>query len=115
MEKIVGLVIVALSLLAIANAALLYKRSLYFESTTRVNLRAVVANAEQLEKTRLVELAQRLVLISESDHGILEILSDRFRRAIAYLVACLLTALAFLAYLLLKHRRPDPATLESPE
>ncbi len=102
MYKYFGLAILMLSLLAIGHAAMVYKRSTYFETTSRVNLNEVIANIEQMEQQRLVELTRRVAKMSNSDYQVLNILSEEFRAAIVYLVICLLSALALIVLQLFK-------------
>lgn len=102
MDNFIGLLILTLSMLSIGNAAITYKKSTYFETTTRVDLQEIVSNVEDLEKPRLVELSRRLASISDSDYQVLNILSDQFRQAIVFLIGCLLLGLFFILYLILK-------------
>lgn len=91
-----------LSMLAIGNAAITYKKSTYFETTTRVDLQEIIAHADELEKSRLVELTQRLAAISDSDYQVLNILSNEFRRAIVFLIVCLVMGVCFIVFLMLR-------------
>lgn len=102
MEKIIGIIILTLSILAIGNAAITYKKSTYFETDSRVDLQEIVSNVEDLEKPRLVELTRRLAAISDSDYQVLNILSDQFRQAIIFLIVCLLLGLFFILYQIFK-------------
>ena len=102
MEKLIGLLILTLSLLATGNATLIYKRSFYLESPGRVNLEAIVDNVDQLDKERLISLSRRLASISDSDFQILLIMSEQFRKTILNLMICLISGLLFILYLQLK-------------
>jgi hypothetical protein len=102
MDKLITIIILALSILAIGNAAITYKKSTYFDTTNRVDLQEIVSNVEELEKSRLVELTRRLAAISDSDYQVLNILSDQFMQAIVFLGICLLLALSFILFLMLK-------------
>ncbi len=84
-EKAIVLVLLAASLLALGNAAIVYKRSFYLESEDRVILERLIDNIEQLDRDRLLGLSKRLVTISKSDFGILLLLNREFRRAILWL------------------------------
>ena len=84
-EKAIVLVLLAASLLALGNAAIVYKRSFYLESEDRVILERLIDNIEQLDRNRLLGLSKRLVTISKSDFGILLLLNREFRRAILWL------------------------------
>jgi len=79
-EKAIIVVIVAVSLLALGNAAIVYKRSYYLESEDRVNLNRLIDNIEQLERQRLLSLSKHLVTISKSDFGILLLLAKVYLR-----------------------------------
>ena len=102
MDKFIAILILTLSILAIGNAAVTYKKSTYFDMTSRVDLQEIVSNVEELENARLVELSRRLAAISDSDYQVLNILSDQFRQAIIFLIACLLLGLVFILYLMIK-------------
>ena len=102
MDKMIGLFILILSILAIGNAAITYKKSTYFKADARVNLQAIVSDIDQLEKTRLVQLSKQLASISEADNQVLIILRDQFKQAIFFLIICLLMSLLFSLYLILK-------------
>ena len=99
MEKAIVMVLLATSLLALANAALVYKRSFYLESNDRINLERLIDNIEQLERDRLLGLSKRLVTISKSDYGILLLLNREFRRAVLWLGLSLLSLLLYIIFL----------------
>lgn len=99
MEKAIVLVILAASLLAMANAAIVYKRSYYLEPKDRVNLERLIDNIEQLNRDRLLDLSKRLVTISKSDFGILLLLNGEFRRAVLWLGLSLLSLLLYVLLL----------------
>jgi len=99
MEKAIVMVLLAASLLALANAALVYKRSFYLESNDRINLERLIDNIEQLERDRLLGLSKRLVTISKSDYGILLLLNREFRRAVLWLGLSLLSLLLYIIFL----------------
>lgn len=99
MEKTIVLVILAASLLAIGNAAIVYKRSYYLEPKDSVNLERLTDNIEQLNRDRLLGLSKRLVTISTSDSGILLLLNREFRRAILWLGFSLLSLLLYVLFL----------------
>jgi len=101
-EKAIIVVIVAVSLLALGNAAIVYKRSYYLESEDRVNLNRLIDNIEQLERQRLLSLSKHLVTISKSDFGILLLLNREFRRAIIWLSLSIASLLLYVLYLLAK-------------
>lgn len=113
MVRLLGLVIVLSSLLAIGNAVNIYQRSTYFHSESRVNLDLLVQDLDRVEESRLRELARRLALMSQSDHGILKIITQEFRQAMLFLFVCLGLALVFLLYLLLRLARMEKASLLS--
>lgn len=95
-EKIVVLVLVVVSLLALGNATRVYQRSHYLESSDRVNLSRLTDHIEQLDRDRLLRLSTQLVTISKSDHGVLILLNREFRRAILWLGASLVSLLLYL-------------------
>ena len=99
MEKAIVLIILAASLLAMGNAAIVYKRSYYLEPTNRVNLERLTDNIEQLSRDRLLDLSRHLVTISKSDFGILLLLNREFRRAILWLGLSLLSLLLYVLFL----------------
>jgi hypothetical protein len=99
MEKAIVLVILAASLLALGNAAIVYKRSYYLESKDRVNLERLIDNIEQLNRDRLLGLSKRLVTISKSDFGILLLLNREFRRAVLWLGLSLFSLLLYVLFL----------------
>ena len=99
MEKAIVLVILAASLLALGNAAIVYKRSYYLESKDRVNLERLIDNIEQLNRDRLLGLSKRLVTISKSDFGILLLLNREFRGAVLWLGLSLLSLLLYVLFL----------------
>ena len=99
MEKAIVLVILAASLLALGNAAIVYKRSYYLESKDRINLERLIDNIEQLNRDRLLGLSKRLVTISKSDFGILLLLNREFRRALLWLGLSLLSLLLYVLFL----------------
>ncbi len=98
-EKTIVLVLLATSLLALGNAAIVYKRSYYLESEDRVNLERLIDHIEQLERERLLELSKRLVTISKSDFGILLLLNREFRRAVVWLGLSLSGLVIYLLFL----------------
>lgn len=98
-EKAIMAILLAVSLLALANASLVYKRSYYLESENRVDLRRLTDNIEQLDRDRLLGLSKRLVVISRSDSGILFLLNREFRRAIMGLGLSLVSLLLYLIFL----------------
>ena len=103
MEKAIVLVILAESLLAPGNTAIVYQRSYYLESKDRINLERLIDNIEQLNHDRLLDLTNRLVTISKSDFGILVfwyfgilvLLNRGFRRALLWLGLSLLSLLLY--------------------
>ena len=99
MEKAIVLVLLAASLLALGNAAIVYKRSYYLESKDRVNLERLIDNIEQLDRDRLLGLSKHLVIISKSDYGILLLLNREFRRAVLWLGLSLLSLLLYVLFL----------------
>lgn len=99
MEKAIVLVILIASLLAISNAAIVYKRSYYLEPKGRVNLERLTDNVEQLNRDRLIRLSRHLVTISKSDFGILLLLNREFRRAILWLGISLLSLMLYVIFL----------------
>ena len=99
MEKAIVLVLLAASLLALGNAALVYKRSYYLESEDRVNLERLIDNIEQLDRDRLLSLSKRLVTISKSDFGILRLLNREFRRVVLWLGLSLVSLLLYVLFL----------------
>ena len=99
MEKAIVMVILAASLLALGNAAVVYKRSYYLESKDRVNLERLIDNIEQLDRDRLLGLSKRLVTISKSDFGILLLLNREFRGAVLWLGLSLLSLLVYVLFL----------------
>jgi hypothetical protein len=98
-EKAIILVLLAVSLLALGNAAIVYKRSYYLESEDRVNLERLIDNIEQLDRDRLLSLSKRLVIISKSDFGILLLLNREFRRAVLWLGLSLVSLLLYVLFL----------------
>ena len=98
-EKAIVLVLLAVSLVALGNAALVYKRSYYLESKDRVNLERLIDNIEQLNRERLLDLSKRLVTISNSDFGILRLLNREFRRAVLWLGISLSSLLFYVTFL----------------
>jgi len=98
-EKAIVLVLLAVSLLALGNAAIVYKRSYYLESKDRVNLERLIDNIEQLNRDRLLGLSKRLVTISKSDFGILLLLNREFRGAVLWLGLSLLSLLLYVLFL----------------
>jgi len=99
MEKAIVLIILAASLLALGNAAIVYKRSYYLESKDRINLERLIDNIEQLNRDRLLGLSKHLVTISKSDFGILLLLNREFRRALLWLGLSLLSLLLYVLFL----------------
>ncbi len=102
MGKTIVLVLMAVSLLALGNAAIVYKRSYYLESEGRVNLERLIDNIDQLDSDRLRSLTRRLAIISKSDYGILLLLNREFRGAVLWL-GLSITSLLF--YVLFLHAR----------
>jgi len=98
-EKAIVLVLLAVSLLALGNAAIIYKRSYYLESEDRVNLERFIENIEQLDRDRLLSLSKRLVTISKSDFGILRLLNWEFRRVVLWLGLSLVSLLLYVLFL----------------
>ena len=98
-EKAIVLVLLAVSLLALGNAAIVYKRSYYLESEDRVNLERLIDNIEQLDRDRLLSLSKRLVTISKSDFGILRLLNREFRRVVLWLGLSLVSLLLYVLFL----------------
>ena len=98
-EKAIVLVLLAVSLLALGNAAIVYKRSYYLESDNRVNLERLIDNIEQLDRDRLLSLSKRLVTISKSDFGILLLLNREFRRVVLWLGLSLVSLLLYVLFL----------------
>jgi len=104
MLRFFALFIMMCSLLAIANAATIYKRSTYFETKDRVNLQRIIDNIDTLEQNRLLVLSRQLVRMSDADHATLNLISHEFRRAIIYLIVCLLMAMLYTITLLIRYR-----------
>ena len=98
-EKAIVLVLLAVSLLALGNAAIVCKRSYYLESEDRINLERLIDNIEQLDRDRLLSLSQRLVTISKSDFGILLLLNREFRRVVLWLGLSLVSLLLYVLFL----------------
>ena len=98
-EKTIVPVLLAVSLLALANAAIVSKRSYYLESDNRVDLERLIDNIEQLDRDRLLGLSKRLVVISRSDSGILLLLNREFRRALLGLGVSLVALLLYVLFL----------------
>ena len=98
-EKAIVLVLLAVSLLALGNAAIVYKRSYYLESDNRVNLERLIDNIEQLDRERLLGLSKRLATISKSDFGILLLLNREFRRVVLWLGLSLVSLLLYVLFL----------------
>lgn len=98
-EKAIVLVLLAVSLLALGNAAIVYKRSYYLESEDRVNLERLIDNIEQLDRDRLLSLSKRLATISKSDFGILLLLNREFRRVVLWLGLSLVSLLLYVLFL----------------
>ena len=98
-EKAIVLVLLAVSLLTLGNAAIVYKRSYYLESEDRVNLERLVDNIEQLDRDRLLSLSKRLATISRSDFGILRLLNREFRRVVLWLGISLVSLLLYVLFL----------------
>jgi uncharacterized protein (DUF1499 family) len=101
-EKAIVLVLLAVSLLALGNAAIVYKRSYYLESEDRVNLDRLIDNIEQLDNDRLLSLTRRLVTITKSDFGILLLLNREFRHSITWLGISLVSLLLYVLYMQVK-------------
>jgi hypothetical protein len=111
MPKIIAVTILMLSAFALANAALVYQRSYYLESTDRVDLQRLTDRVEQLDHKQLIDLSHRLVTISRADAGILFIMNAQFRQALLYVMLCLLAALGLVVYALAREllaRRAGP-------
>jgi len=98
-EKSIVLVLLAVSLLALGNAAIVYKRSYYLESEDRVNLERLIDNIEQLDRDRLLSLSKRLVTISKSDFGILLLLNREFRSVVLWIGLSLVSLLLYVLFL----------------
>ena len=98
-EKGVVLILLAASLFALGNAAIVYQRSYYLESEDRVNLERLIDDIDQLERDRLLYLTERLVTISKSDFGILLLLNREFRRAILWLGLSLASLLSYVLFM----------------
>ncbi|MDH3760176.1 MAG: hypothetical protein OEU50_04285 [Gammaproteobacteria bacterium] len=98
-EKAIVLVLLAVSLLALGNATIVYKRSYYLESEDRVNLDRLIDNIEQLDRERLLGLSKRLATISKSDFGILLLLNREFRRVVLWLGLSLVSLLLYVLFL----------------
>ncbi len=98
-EKVIVPVLLAVSLLALGNAAIVYKRSYYLESEDRVNLERLIDNIEQLDRDRLLSLSKRLVTISKSDFGILLLLNREFRHTVLWLGLSLVSLLFYVLFL----------------
>ena len=98
-EKTILLLLLAVSLLALGNASIVYKRSYYLESEDRVNLERIIDNIEQLDRDRLLSLSKRLVTISKSDFGILLLLNREFRRVVLWLGLSLVSLLFYVLFL----------------
>ena len=98
-EKAIVLVLLAVSLLALGNAAIVYKRSYYLESEDRVNLERLIDNIEQLDRDRLLSLSKHLATISKSDFGILLLLNREFRRVVLWLGLSLVSLLLYVLFL----------------
>ena len=114
-EKSIVLVLLAASLLALGNAAVVYKRSYYLESEDRVNLARLTDNIDQLDRDTLLGLSKRLVTISNSDFGILRLLNREFRRAVLWLGLSLLSLLFYGFFLLARaYLRDSEMVVDSP-
>lgn len=98
-EKTIVAVLLAVSLLTLTNATLIYTRSYYLESESRVDLERLIDNIEQLERDRLLSLSKHLVTISKSDFGILLLLNREFRRAVLGLGFSLVSLLLYVIFL----------------
>ncbi len=112
MEKAIVVVLLAVSLLALTNAATVYRRSYYLESKDRVNLERLIDNIEQLDRERLLGLSQRLVTISKSDFGILLLLNREFRRAVLWLGLSLVSFLLYVLYLEIRRFQQQRAVVK---
>jgi hypothetical protein len=110
MKALLPLFIATLSLLALGNAWIAYKKSTYLEPTVRINTLEIVSNIETIERQRLEQISRRLAAISESDFESLNYLTAQFRMALALLVGALLSCLAFIIWLLLDGRSAQPRT-----
>ena len=110
-EKAIVSVLVAASLLALVNAAMVYNRSYYLESEDRVNLERLIDNIEQLDRDRLLSLTKRLVTISKSDFGILRLLNWEFRRAVLWLGLSLMSLLSYVLFLQARAYLRDRVTI----
>ncbi len=110
-EKVIVLMLLVVSLLALGNSALTYQRSFYLESEHRVDLTRLTDNIEQLDRERLLRLSKQLVTISKSDYGVLRLLNREFRRAILWLGICLSALLLYLVFVqarsFMRQRRID--------
>jgi hypothetical protein len=98
-EKAIVMVLLVVSLLALGNATIVYKRSYYLESEDRVNLERLIDNIDQLDRDRLLSLSKRLVTISKSDFGILLLLNREFRRVVLWLGLSLVSLLFYVLFL----------------
>ena len=98
-EKAIVMVLLVVSLLALGNATIVYKRSYYLESEDRVNLDRLIDNIEQLDRERLLGLSKRLATISKSDFGILLLLNREFRRVVLWLGLSLVSLLLYVLFL----------------
>ena len=98
-EKAIVPLLLAVSLLVLANAAIVSKRSYYLESNNRVDLERLTDNIEQLDRDRMLDLSKRLVVISKSDSGILLLLNREFRRAVLGLGLSLVSLLLYVLYM----------------
>ena len=101
-EKAIVPLLLAVSLLVLANAAIVSKRSYYLESNNRVDLERLTDNIEQLDRDRMLDLSKRLVVISKSDSGILLLLNREFRRAVLGLGLSLVSLLLYVLSLQLR-------------
>lgn len=98
-EKTIVPVLLAVSLLALANATIVYQRSYYLESENRVDLERLTDNIEELDRDRMLGLSKRLVVISRSDSGILLLMNREFRRAVLGLGVSLAALLLYVVFL----------------
>lgn len=102
MYRLISFFIVVASLLALANAGIVYQRSYYLESADRVDLQRLTDRIEQLQQDELVTLARRLATISRSDADILLLMNQQFRQALLFVMLCLGAGCILLLYSLLR-------------
>jgi len=98
MARILGFIVLMLAMITMLNAAITYKKSTYLETSNRINLQQISTNTQYMDKTRLIELVDRLVTISNSDFGVLNILTREFQRAIIYLMISMGLAMIYILW-----------------